>query len=47
MSAVRSTIKSKPAAISADQQMSPFVWEGTDKRGVKMKGEQIARNANM
>ncbi|WJM85517.1 hypothetical protein QUF31_21400 [Dickeya chrysanthemi] len=28
-------------------QMSPFVWEGTDKRGVKMKGEQTARNANL
>ncbi len=27
--------------------MIPFVWEGTDKRGVKMKGEQQARNANM
>ncbi|WP_454832054.1 type II secretion system F family protein [Pseudoxanthomonas wuyuanensis] len=25
----------------------PFVWEGTDKRGVKMKGEQEARNANL
>ncbi|WP_376747478.1 type II secretion system F family protein [Stutzerimonas nitrititolerans] len=28
-------------------QMQPFVWEGTDKRGAKMKGEQDARNANM
>jgi len=27
--------------------MLPFVWEGTDKRGVKMKGEQEARSANM
>ncbi|MEA9556758.1 type II secretion system F family protein [Xanthomonas nasturtii] len=27
--------------------MVPFVWEGTDKRGIKMKGEQTARNANM
>lgn len=24
-----------------------FVWEGTDKRGKKMKGEQRARNANL
>jgi type IV pilus assembly protein PilC len=24
-----------------------FVWEGTDKRGKKMKGEQQSRNANM
>jgi len=27
--------------------MQPFVWEGTDKRGVKMKGEQPAKNANL
>src|SRR5690606_736508 len=26
---------------------APFVWEGTDKRGVKMKGEQSAKNANL
>src|SRR5687768_15339215 len=24
-----------------------FVWEGTDKRGVKMKGEQAAKSANL
>ncbi len=24
-----------------------FVWEGTDKRGVKMKGEQTSKNANL
>ena len=24
-----------------------FVWEGTDKRGVKMKGEQPGKNANL
>jgi len=27
--------------------MPTFVWEGTDKRGKKMKGEQQARNANL
>ncbi|WP_225591845.1 MULTISPECIES: type II secretion system F family protein [unclassified Stenotrophomonas] len=27
--------------------MQPFVWEGTDKRGTKMKGEQDAKNANL
>ena len=31
----------------ATSQLVPFVWEGTDKRGVKMKGEQPAKNANM
>ena len=24
-----------------------FVWDGTDKRGVKMKGEQQAKSANL
>src|SRR5690606_33100168 len=28
-------------------ELAPFVWEGTDKRGVKMKGEQLAKNANL
>jgi type IV pilus assembly protein PilC len=28
-------------------ELQPFVWEGTDKRGVKMKGEQVAKNANL
>ena len=27
--------------------MPIFVWEGTDKRGVKMKGEQSSKNANL
>ncbi|ALN87508.1 type II secretion system (T2SS), F family protein [Lysobacter capsici] len=27
--------------------MEVFVWQGTDKRGIKMKGEQAAKNANM
>ena len=29
------------------EQTPIFVWEGTDKRGVKMKGEQAAKNANL
>jgi len=28
-------------------ELQPFVWEGTDKRGIKMKGEQPAKNANL
>jgi len=28
-------------------ELQPFVWEGTDKRGVKMKGEQPAKTANL
>lgn len=27
--------------------MTVFVWEGNDKRGVKMKGEQQSKNANL
>ena len=27
--------------------LGTFVWEGTDKRGAKMKGEQQAKNANL
>lgn len=46
MSATRSAVKKEPVARSTSQQV-PFVWEGTDKRGVKMKGEQIAKSANL
>ncbi|WP_267096242.1 type II secretion system F family protein [Xanthomonas sacchari] len=46
MSATRSAVSKEPAARSTSQQVS-FVWEGTDKRGIKMKGEQIAKNANL
>ena len=27
--------------------LDTFVWEGTDKRGIKMKGEQQSKNANL
>ncbi|WP_093533706.1 type II secretion system F family protein [Stenotrophomonas rhizophila] len=46
MSVSRSAIKKEPVARSTTE-LQPFVWEGTDKRGVKMKGEQTAKNANM
>lgn len=47
MAASRSAVK-KTAPVSRDtKQLVMFVWEGTDKRGVKMKGEQEARNANL
>ncbi|MCE4281175.1 type II secretion system F family protein [Xanthomonas hortorum pv. vitians] len=45
MSVARNVIK-KPVDRSTSQ-LQPFIWEGTDKRGVKMKGEQAARNINM
>ncbi|WP_426805010.1 type II secretion system F family protein [Stenotrophomonas sp. SrG] len=46
MSVSRSAVKKEPVARSTTE-MQPFVWEGTDKRGVKMKGEQPAKNANL
>ncbi|KOO82351.1 type II secretion system F family protein [Stenotrophomonas maltophilia] len=46
MSVSRSAIKKEPVARSTTE-LQPFVWEGTDKRGVKMKGEQAAKNANL
>ena len=42
----RNAMKNEPAGRSTSQ-MQLFVWEGTDKRGVKMKGEQDAKNANL
>ncbi len=33
--------------VRAGVTLDTFVWEGSDKRGVKMKGEQQAKNANM
>lgn len=46
MSASRSAMKKESVARST-MELAPFVWEGTDKRGVKMKGEQLAKNANL
>ncbi len=46
MSVTRNAMNKEPAP-RGTSLMQPFVWEGTDKRGVKMKGEQEARNANM
>ncbi|WP_313245181.1 type II secretion system F family protein [Stenotrophomonas rhizophila] len=46
MSASRSAIKKDPV-VRGTSEMQPFVWEGTDKRGIKMKGEQPAKNANL
>ena len=46
MSVSRSAIKNARVA-RATMDLQPFGWEGTDKRGVKMKGEQLAKNANL
>ncbi len=34
-------------AASRSTGMDTYLWEGTDKRGQKMKGEQLAKNANL
>ncbi|WP_372015830.1 type II secretion system F family protein [Pseudoxanthomonas sp. 10H] len=47
MSASRSAVRNSVPVDRGTSQLVPFVWEGTDKRGVKMKGEQPAKNANM
>ncbi|MFW9487407.1 type II secretion system F family protein [Xanthomonas euvesicatoria pv. euvesicatoria] len=47
MSVARNAIKKQTADRSTVQQLQLFLWEGTDKRGIKMKGEQTARNMNM
>jgi len=48
MSASRAAVKPAPSKAAA-ARLSPlqeFVWEGRDKRGVVMKGEQTAKNVN-
>lgn len=42
----RSAIKKEPV-VRNTMELQPFVWVGTDKRGVKMKGETPAKNANL
>ncbi len=44
MAASKAAATKTRAATSA---MGEFVWEGTDKRGIKMKGETLAKNANL
>ena len=45
MAVTRSAVKNAPAP-ARENPLNLFVWEGTDKRGVKMKGEQSSKNAN-
>jgi len=48
-SAAKKSLPRKPPArpVREGVTLDTFVWEGSDKRGVKMKGEQQAKNANM
>ncbi|MEH6416365.1 type II secretion system F family protein [Pseudomonas sp. CGJS7] len=49
MSATRSATRAatKSPAVRRENPLDLFVWQGTDKRGIKMKGEQSAKNANL
>ena len=50
MSASRANLKTSAASKAAASRLPPlqeFVWEGRDKRGVVMKGEQTAKNVNL
>jgi len=44
--AVRAQTQTQPGSRNPNP-MSVFVWVGTDKRGKKMKGEQLAKTANL
>jgi type IV pilus assembly protein PilC len=46
MAITRSAAK-KTTSPARENPLNLFVWEGVDKRGVKMKGEQQSKNANM
>ncbi|MGY0797702.1 type II secretion system F family protein [Lysobacter sp. A286] len=46
MSVTRSAATKSAVAVRRAEPTPLFVWEGTDKRGVVMKGEQTAKNAN-
>ena len=44
MAATRAAVKTTPRN---PNPLQPFVWSGLDKRGTKMKGESLAKNANL
>ena len=47
MSATRTATKTAAPVARRQNPLQLFVWEGVDKRGTTMKGEQPAKNANM
>lgn len=44
MATTRAAVKTAPRN---PNPLQPFVWSGLDKRGTKMKGESLAKNANL
>ena len=47
MPATRTATKPAAPVVRRQNPLQMFVWEGVDKRGTTMKGEQPAKNANM
>jgi type IV pilus assembly protein PilC len=48
MAATKTAVKPKPAAAPRNPNpLQTFQWEGKDKRGQVMKGESLAKNANL
>ena len=47
MAVTRSAAKKTVPVDRNTNQLSTFVWEGNDKRGVKMKGEQQSKSLNL
>ena len=49
MAATKTAVRAQTAPVTArnPNPLEVFVWQGTDKRGVKMKGEQLGKNANL
>src|SRR3546814_19572805 len=46
MAVTRTALKRETHTKREGVTLATFVWQGTDKRGVTMKGEQPSRNAN-
>jgi type IV pilus assembly protein PilC len=47
MAVTKNAARTSTAAARRPDPMTVFVWEGNDKRGVKMKGEQQSKSANL
>jgi type IV pilus assembly protein PilC len=47
MAATKSAVRAQAQTPRDPNPLAVFVWVGTDKRGKKLKGEQMAKNANL
>jgi type IV pilus assembly protein PilC len=46
-SAAKSAVRGSKPVQRAGVTLDTFIWQGTDKRGTRMKGEEQSKNANM